>query len=429
MRKALILTLTALLAVSCGLYTKYERPEMDVTFDESIDVPLWRDMYTDTKLRALIEKALSEATSPAAAAMKVEEAEAALQKARGQFLPSLDGSGSADLRYGELGAGLRASWQLDIFGKARNATMAARSALEGSKAYQQAVMASLISTVAQSYYTLLVLDAQLDISLKTLANWDKTISVLESMKAAGKTNSISILQAKATRMRLESSAIGIKGSIEMEENSLKALVGDPEMTIDRGSLSEASFPIESFLEIPLKAVASRPDVRQAEMALAEAFYNTASARSAFYPDITLTGNTSWKSGVDDLAWSALGEIAEPILNRNIRKANLKAAKARQEEARLAFKQTLLDAGAEVDNAIAKCRVAAEKMKMDSLQREALSEAMEKIQLTMIYSSTNYLEVLTAQQSLLDAELGIISDKQSITSALIALYQALGGGVN
>ena len=429
MRKALILTLTALLAVSCGLYTKYERPEMDVTFDESIDVPLWRDMYTDTKLRALIEKALSEATSPAAAAMKVEEAEAALQKARGQFLPSLDGSGSADLRYGELGSGLRASWQLDIFGKARNATMAARSALEGSKAYQQAVMASLISTVAQSYYTLLVLDAQLDISLKTLANWDKTISVLESMKAAGKTNSISILQAKATRMRLESSAIGIKGSIEMEENSLKALVGDPEMTIDRGSLSEASFPIESFLEIPLKAVASRPDVRQAEMALAEAFYNTASARSAFYPDITLTGNTSWKSGVDDLAWSALGEIAEPILNRNIRKANLKAAKARQEEARLAFKQTLLDAGAEVDNAIAKCRVAAEKMKMDSLQREALSEAMEKIQLTMIYSSTNYLEVLTAQQSLLDAELGIISDKQSITSALIALYQALGGGVN
>ena len=429
MRRFLLSLACVSALASCGLYSKYERPAMDVAFDESIDVPSWREMYTDPKLQALIDKALSEATPPAIAALKVEEAAAALQKARGQFLPSLDGSGTADLRYGDLGAGLRASWQLDIFGKVRNAAMASRSALEGSEAYRQAVTASLISTIAQSYYTLLVLDSQLDISLKTLENWDKTISVLESMKAAGKTNSISILQAKATRMRLESSTIGIKGSIEMEENSLKALVGDRDITIDRGSLNEASFPIEAFLEIPLRAVASRPDIRQAEMSLAEAFYKTAQARSAFYPDITLTGNASWTSGVDDIVWSALGNLAEPILNRNMRKADLKAAKARQEEAKLIFKQALLDAGTEVDNAIAKCRVAAEKMKMDSLQREALSEAMEKIQLTMIYSSTNYLEVLTAQQSLLDAELGIISDKQSITSALIALYQALGGGVN
>ncbi|MBR1926956.1 MAG: TolC family protein [Bacteroidales bacterium] len=428
-KRIIVLMVCASALASCGLYSKYERPDVDVAFDETIELPGWMEMYTDPKLRVLIEKALSEATSPAIAALKVEEAEAALQKARGQFLPSLDGSGSADLRYGDLGAGLRASWQLDIFGKVRNAAMASRAALEESEAYRQAVTAALVSAVAQSYYTLLVLDSQLDISLKTLDNWDKTISVLESMKAAGKTNSISILQAKATRMRLESSTIGIKGSIEMEENSLKALVGDRGMTIERGSLDEASFPIEAFLEIPLRAVASRPDIRQAEMALAEAFYNTAKARSAFYPDITLTGNSAWRSGVDDIAWSALGDLAEPILDRNARKADLKAAKARQEEARLVFRQALLDAGAEVDNAISKCRVAAEKMRMDSLQREALSEAMEKIQLTMIYSSTNYLEVLTAQQSLLDAELGIISDKQSITSALIALYQALGGGVN
>ena len=429
MRKSLALILTAFTFASCGLWARYERPQMEVAYDETIDIPSWEDMYTDPHLRLLIGKALSGATSPAVAALKVEEAEAALMKARGQFLPSLNGNGSADLRYGDLGASLNASWQLDIFGKVRNAVMASRSALEASEAYRQAVTASLVSTVAQCYYTLLVLDSQLDISLKTLDNWDKTISVLESMKAAGKTNSISILQAKATRMKLESSTIGIRGSIEVEENSLKALLGDLDMTIERGTLAESSIPMEAFLEIPLKAVASRPDVRQAEMALSEAFYNTASARSAFYPDITLTGNTSWGAGADELAWSVLGSLAAPILNRNTNKANHKAAKARQEEARLQFKQTLLDAGAEVDNAISKCRVAADKLKMDSLQRDALAEAMEKIRLTMIYSSTNYLEVLTAQQSLLDAELGIISDKQSITSALIALYQALGGGVN
>lgn len=427
MRKTLILIIAAMVAGSCGLYPKYERPEIDVPFTETIEVPGWRDMYTDPRLRTLIEKAMADATSPATAELKVQEAEAALEKARGQFLPSLDGSGSADIRYGTLGAGLRASWQLDIFGKARNATMAARSALQGSEAYSQAMKASLIAAVAQSFYTLLVLDAELDISLKTLDNWDRTISVLESLKAAGKTNSISILQAKATRMKLESSAIGLRGSIEMEENSLKALIGDREMNIERGVLGESSLPMERYLEIPLKVAVSRPDVRQAEMALAEAFYNTALARSSFYPDLTLDGRGTWASD-SDLAWSALGNLAAPILNRKINKAALKSAQARQEEAKLSFKQTLLDAGAEIDNAISLCRTAAEKLKTDELQRDALAEAMEKIELTMIYSSTNYLEVLTAQQSLLSAELGIISDLQSITSAQIALYQALGGGI-
>ncbi len=185
--------------------------------------------------------------------------------------------------------------------------------------------------------------------------------------------------------------------------------------------------MERYLEIPLKVAVSRPDVRQAEMALAEAFYNTALARSSFYPDLTLDGRGTWASD-SDLAWSALGNLAAPILNRKINKAALKSAQARQEEAKLSFKQTLLDAGAEIDNAISLCRTAAEKLKTDELQRDALAEAMEKIELTMIYSSTNYLEVLTAQQSLLSAELGIISDLQSITSAQIALYQALGGGV-
>lgn len=428
MRKSLTMILAALACVSCGLYSRYERPQMEVVYDETIDVPSWEEMYTDPNLRFLIGKALAEATSPAIAALKVEEAEAALMKARGQFLPTLSGNSSADLIYGDVGAGLNAAWQLDIFGKARNASMAAKSALEGSEAYRQAVNSSLVATVAQSYYTLLVLDSQLDISLKTLDNWDRTISVLESLKAAGKTNSIAILQAKAKKMRLESSTIGIRGSIEMEENSLRSLIGDQDMSIKRSSLAEASFPIESFLEIPLKAVASRPDVRRAEMALAEAFYNTAGARSAFYPDLTLSGNGSWNMGKDDLAWSALGNLVTPILNKNTNKANLKAAKARQEEAKLAFKQTLLDAGTEVDNAIAKCRVAADRLEMDTKQRDALAEAVEKIELTMMYSSTNYLEVLTAQQSLLDAELGIISDIQSRTSAQIALYQALGGGV-
>ena len=165
------------------------------------------------------------------------------------------------------------------------------------------------------------------------------------------------------------------------------------------------------------------------MELAAAFYNVAGARSSFYPDITLSGNASWAGNGNGPAWAALGNLVAPVLNHNANKAALRTAKARQEEARLSFRQALLDAGEEVNNAIVRCKVASEKLEIDTRQRDALAEAVEKIELTMKYSSTNYLEVLTAQQSLLDSELGIISDLQSITSARIALYQALGGGAS
>ena len=428
MRKCLIFTVSALMIVSCGLYPRYSRPDVEVTFEEDVIVPGWREMFPDPYLQRLIEMALQQATSLQVATLKVEEADAALQKARGLFLPSLTGNGSADLKYGEVGAGLNASWQVDIFGKVRNASMAAQSSLIASKAYEQAVLSSLIATVAQSYYTLQVLDSQLEISIKTLDNWDRTISVLESLKAAGKTNSIAILQAKAKKMNLESSSIGIRGGIETAENSLKTLIGVQDIPLERNGHRQQVFPIES-LDIPLRAVASRPDVREAEMELAAAFYNVAGARSSFYPDITLSGNASWAGNGNGPAWAALGNLVAPVLNHNANKAALRTAKARQEEARLSFRQALLDAGEEVNNAIVRCKVASEKLEIDTRQRNALAEAVEKIELTMKYSSTNYLEVLTAQQSLLDSELGIISDLQSITSARIALYQALGGGAS
>lgn len=429
MKRMIPLILAWLAFVSCGLYPKYSRPETGVTYEDSIKAPTWQEMYTDPDLQSLIGTALQNATSLQAARLKVEEAEATLLKARGQFLPSLSAAGSADAKDGDLTAGINASWQLDIFGKARNQASAAKASLLGSQAYEQAVKASMIAAVARSYYTLKVLDAQLDVSIRTLDNWDRTIAVLESLKAAGKTNSIAILQAKAKKMKLESSSMATKGSIEMTENTLRSLVGVQDLDIPRGKLGDGQpFPAGLFEEIPLLAVASRPDVRAAEMDLAAAFYNTAAARSAFYPDIILNGSTSWASGSEDLIWSVIGNLTAPILNRNNNKAALKTAMARQEEARLAFKQALLDAGEEVNNAIAECRVSTERLEIDTRQRDALAEAVEKIELTMIYSSTNYLEVLTAQQSLLDAELGIISDIKTITSARIALYQAIGGGI-
>lgn len=189
-----------------------------------------------------------------------------------------------------------------------------------------------------------------------------------------------------------------------------------------------SFP-ESMAEgVPLGALAARPDVRRAESALATAFYNTAAAKAAFYPDITLRGSSEWLSAsASDLAWSAIGSLAAPLLNRGIFKAGLKAARARQEEARLQFRQTLIEAGTEVNDALAEYYSAQERIETDSLQCRTLSDAVEKIELMMHYSTTNYLEVLTAQQSLLDSELTLVNDKLALADAWVALYQALGGG--
>ena len=264
--------------------------------------------------------------------------------------------------------------------------------------------------------------------MRTLENWDKTIAVLESLKAAGKTNDIAVLQAKAKKIKLEASAREIRGQIETAQNSLAALVGALPFDIARGRLEDVSFPDEVFDNQPLQATAARPDVRAAEAALATAFYTTAGARSAFYPDLTLTGAADWLlTAKADPAWSALASLTAPVLSRGANRAALKTAQARQEEARLRFRQTLLDAGTEVNNALALCRSAADRIEIDTRQRDALAQAVEKIELMMRYSTTNYLEVLTAQQSLLDAELGIVTDRLELIRSTALLYQALGGG--
>ena len=427
MRKTILLAVLALGLTACGLYGRYERPELDVDCTPRITLLPWQTLYTDPCLQALVDTALSHATSLNVALQQVEEAKAALEKSTLAYLPSLNGSASADLRASDVTLGGNASWQLDLFGRLRNARESAKSSLEGQQAYAQAVRSALIASVASAYYNLLALDRQREISVQTLENWDKTISVLESLKAAGKTNDIAVLQAKAKKIRLESSARELLGSIAAAQNNLCALIGTAPAPIPRGRLDEAVFPDEVFEGVPLSATASRPDVRQAEADLAAAFYTTAGARAAFYPDLTLSGNAAWPISGDDLVWSALGSLTAPVLSRGANRAALKTAAAREETARLRFRQALIDAGTEVNNALVAYRSAVDRIEIDTRQRDALAQAVEKIELMMRYSTTNYLEVLTAEQSLLDAELALVSDRLALVRATTDLYQALGGG--
>lgn len=388
----------------------------------------------------MIEKGLERNTNLRVAHIRVKAAEAVLMNARLSYLPSVvltpDGSisgteGAKAIKTYNLAAS--ASWEIDLFGKVTNAKREALAALEGSRAYRQAVETQLIATIANSYYMLLMLDRQLIISEQTLITWKETEHSIEALKRAGKSNDAAVLQAKANRLALEASVVSIRKSIRETENVLSALLADTSHDIMRGALQKQQFPDTLSAGLPIQLLANRPDVRQAEWNLAQAYYATNAARSAFYPSLTLSGSTGWTNNVGGVvvnpgSWlfSAVGSLMQPLFNKGTNIANLRQAKARQEEALLLFQQSLLDAGKEVNNALTRWQSARIRMDYVNQQIMTLQEAVRKTELLMQHTSTNYLEVLTARQRLLEAELTQAQDKFEEIQGVIDLYHAVGG---
>ena len=445
-----ILLWAVCLMTGCSIYKPYSRPEvqteglyrdLEETRDTASIATLgWRNLFSDKNLQALIEKGLERNTNLRVAHIRVKAAEAVLMNARLSYLPSVvlapDGSisgteGAKAIKTYNLAAS--ASWEIDLFGKVTNAKREALAALEGSRAYRQAAETQLIATIANSYYMLLMLDRQLIISEQTLITWKETEHSIEALKRAGKSNDAAVLQAKANRLALEASVVSIRKSIRETENGLSALLADTSHDIMRGALQKQQFPDTLSAGLPVQLLANRPDVRQAEWNLAQAYYATNAARSAFYPSLTLSGSIGWTNNVGGVvvnpgSWlfSAVGSLMQPLFNKGTNIANLRQAKARQEEALLLFQQSLLDAGKEVNNALTRWQSARIRMDYVNQQIMTLQEAVRKTELLMQHTSTNYLEVLTARQRLLEAELTQAQDKFEEIQGVIDLYHAVGG---
>jgi len=445
-----ILLWAVCLMTGCSIYKPYSRPEvqteglyrdLEETKDTASIATLgWRNLFSDKNLQALIDKGLERNTDLRVAHTRVKAAEAVLMNARLSYLPSVvlapDGSisgteGAKAIKTYNLAAS--ASWEIDLFGKVTNAKREALAALEGSRAYRQAVETQLIATIANSYYMLLMLDRQLIISEQTLITWKETEHSIEALKRAGKSNDAAVLQAKANRLALEASVVSIRKSIRETENGLSALLADTSHDIMRGALQKQQFPDTLSAGLPIQLLANRPDVRQAEWNLAQAYYATNAARSAFYPSLTLSGSTGWTNNVGGVvvnpgSWlfSAVGSLMQPLFNKGTNIANLRQAKARQEEALLLFQQSLLDAGKEVNNALTRWQSARIRIDYVNQQIMTLQEAVRKTELLMQHTSTNYLEVLTARQRLLEAELTQAQDKFEEIQGVIDLYHAVGG---
>lgn len=449
MKKFIILCLAAA-SVGCGIYKPYTRPEISTDglygSAESADTATfgnvrWQEVFTDPHLQSLIEEALANNTDLQSAHWRVKETEASLKSARLAYLPSFNFAPQGNISSFDNGPAVKtysvpitASWQFDIFNALTNTKRKSKALYLQSIEYRQAVRTQLIASVANLYYTLLMLDSQQQVTRETADRWKKSVETMRSMKEAGMTTEAGVAQYEGNYYAIESSLRDLDHQLRQVENSLCSLLGRTPQAVGRGSFSSRHLPREITVGVPVQLLSNRPDVRASEFALMQAYYATAEARSALYPSITLSGAAGWTNSAGSiivnpgkLLLNAAASLLQPIFNAGANRARVKIMKAQQEEAKLSFRQTLLNAGAEVNNAWSQYQTARAKSELRAKQIKAMKRAVESTELLMEHSSTTYLEVLTAQQSLLSAQLSQIADRFDEIQGVINLYQALGGG--
>ena len=454
-----VLVCSTVLLSGCRVYSNYERPEriqteglyrdavtgetLAATDTTSLGNMPWQQVFVEPQLQSLISKALENNADLRTADLAIEQVKAGLRVSRLAYLPSLalgpngaissyDG-GKATKTYS---LPVQASWQIGALGSLRNAKKQAEMTLLQTKAARQAAQTSIIAAVANLYYTLQMLDEQLRTSEETCVLWDKNVIAMEAMwKVGGLTNSAAVAQAKANLLQLRGNVATIKESIASAENALCVLLHEPPHAIERGTFRGSSLPATLSVGVPLQLLSGRPDVRQAEYNLATAFYATNEARANFYPSLTISGSAGWTNSAGGyvvnpakVLASAMASLTMPLFANGQLTANLKIKKANQEAACLAFEKQLLTAGQEVSDALSAYQTANEREELAQQQVEQLQVAVESTNALFTHgNSTSYIETLTAQQTLLSAQLSLISNRFDKVQAVVSLYQALGGG--
>lgn len=443
---------------SCGLYNKYERPNVDTAGlvrsavadadtlaaadTTSFGNMPWRGVFTDPQLQALIDTALANNFDLANAALNIKMGEAQLTAAKLSFLPSFAFTPQGTLSSWDGGAATKtyqlpisASWNIDLFGQLLSGKRSAQVALLAMKDYQTAVKTQIITNVANMYYTLLMLDRQSAIvdSMSVLVKdtWD----MMKLQKSYSRARSTSVQSAEANYYSVLAQKADIRRQIRETENSLSLLLGQPAQQISRSTLEAQSLPTELSTGVGIQLLANRPDVHAAEMKLAQCFYDTETARSRFYPQLTISGAGSFTNSagagiVNPGKWllSAVAGLTQPIFQNGKIVAGLKVAKAQQEQAYNDWQASIYKAGSEVSNALVQYNSSDEKSQLEAKQVEVLKQNVEDTRkLYTQAAGTSYLEVIQAQTSLLNAQLSKVADDFTKMQAVVSLYSALGGG--
>ncbi len=458
MKKQIIgmMCLTAMMS-SCHIYKAYDRPETidasgiyrdpasatDTLASDTANMGNlpWKEVFRDAKLQALIEEGLANNVDMQAAALRVQEAKVMLTAAKLSYLPTINFTPQGTLSSFDKSKPTQtyqlpvsASWEIDLFGKILNAKRGQKVAYEQSKYSEQAVRSQIICGIANTYYSLLMLDRQVEITTETAAIYKENVRVMEAMKIAGMTTEAAVAQMRAASHQVEASLMDLKRQVRETENSLAVLLARTPQTIDRSTLDAQVMPEELTAGVPMQLLENRPDVKMAEMTLASAYYTTNSARAAFYPGLNITGTAGWTNSAGmavlnpgKLILNAVGSLAQPIFNNGKLIANLKVSKAEEKIAQMNYQQTILEAGKEVSDALFLYDTQNKKLVEDRGQVEQLDKAVTYTKALFQSGDATYLEILTAQQNLLSAQLSEVSDNFQRMQAVINLYSALGGG--
>ena len=459
MKKILIFSSAVFLLSSCGLYNKYERPSevhtsglirdivvdtdtLRVNTDENFGNLPWRQVFTDPQLQALIEKALVQNTDLQNAAMNVKMVETALTVSKLAFLPGIaiapqgtisrvQTDGASTSKTYQLP--ISASWNIDLFGNLLSTKRSAQMKLLATKDYQVAVQTNIICGVANLYYTLMMLDEQLAIVTDMESLVKETWDMMKLQMELGRARSTSVQSAEASYYQVQAQALDLRRQIREMENSMSLLLNEAGHQIARGKFYNQSLPSQFATGVGIQLLSNRADVHAAEMQLAQCFYDVETARSRFYPNLTVTGTAMFTNNLGAVVnpgkWllSAVGSLTQPIFQHGQIVAGLKVAKLQQEQAFNTWQQAILKAGNEVSNALLAYNTSDERAKLDQKQVDVLTQNVTDTK--QLYSSkgSSYLEVISAQSSLLNARISKVTDDFSKMQAVVNLYQALGGG--
>jgi len=447
------------LLTSCGLYNKYDRPEVvaDGIVRDPVDINgilastdttsfgnlPWRQLFTDPQLQVLIEQGLEKNPDLLNAALNVQMVNEALKCARLAFLPSLTLSAQGTIATLKTDPSVTtksyqipvsASWNVDLFGNLLNAKRSAQMQLIATQDYQTVVKCNIVTGIANLYYTLLMLDRQMeivtDMEQLTKETWDKMKFMHDNRVGY---RSTAVQSAEAAHYSVQAQKVDLLRQVREVENSLSLLIAQPAQTIKRGRLEDQSLPTEFSTGVSIALLNNRADVHAAEMSLAQCFYDVQQARSRFYPQITLTGtgaftNNNGLVNPGKMLWSAVASLVQPIFQHGQIVAGLRVAKMQYEQKYNTWQNTVLKAGSEVSNALVSYNSSAEKGTLDAKRVAVLKQNVEDTKRLMESSSnTTYLEVISAQSNLLNAEISQVTDDFNKMQAVVNLYQALGGG--
>ncbi len=458
--KAIFILVLAATLQSCFVAKDYERPEMPVT--ESLyrtdNLPTdsasladlsWRTLFTDTTLQNYIEEGLQNNMDVRIAIQQLMAAEAYAKQGRAGYLPTANVGVNAtrqefskNSQFGSIFSGglnsfditANVSWEIDVWGKIRSQKRATQAAYLQSYAGHQAVKTRLISSIANTYYNLLALDAQLDVTKKTIATRESSVETIKALKDAGQVTQVAVDQNIAQYNSARALQVDIETAIFKTENTLSILLGKPAQEFGRSSLADQKIEQEIKQGVPASLLSNRPDVLAAEYKLIQTFEQTNIARTNFYPSLKLTASGGFQSleldkllNVNSLFATVVGGLTQPLLNQRKLKTEKEVALANQEQALLEFKNTLLIAGNEVSNALYSYQSETKKIEFRENEVQALRTAELNSEELLKSGYANYLDLLTARQSALNAEINSINTRLQQLVSVVDLYEALGGG--